>query len=111
MKHIQKFEQFLNESANSVESFKKIHNDILKFLESKKGVGEVKEIAEFPNRYGDNVSTYSVKYNIEDRYNYDMQEIKIEYSTSRVFIPNAGYFPFKTLNDIKNIINKNSLLG
>lgn len=105
------FEQFLNESANSVESFKKIHNDILKFLEAKKGVGEVKEIAEFPNRYGDNVSTYSVKYNIEDRYNYDTQEIKIDFSTSRVFIPNAGYFPFNKTNDIKNIIDKKSLIG
>lgn len=105
------FKQILNESANSVESFKKIHNDILKFLESKKGVGEVKEIAEFPNKYGDNVSTYTVKYNIEDKYNYDIQEIKIEFSTSRVFIPNAGYFPFKTLNDIKNVIDKKSLIG
>jgi hypothetical protein len=27
-----------------------------------------------------------------------------------VFIPNKGYFPFKTFNDIKNIINKKSSL-
>jgi hypothetical protein len=99
----------VNESPD-INSLKKIHDAIFKFLKTKKGVGEVKEFSEFPNRYGDNVSTFSVKYNIEDKYNYDLQEIKIEYSTSRVFIPNKGYFPFKTFNDIKNIINKKSSL-
>ena len=99
----------VNEAADT-NSLKKIHDGIFKFLKTKKGVGEVKEFSEFPNRHGDNVSTFSVKYNIEDRYNYDLQEIKIEYSTSRVFIPNKGYFPFKTFNDIKNIINKKSSL-
>lgn len=103
----------IRESVNEavdVTSLKKIHDAVFKFLKTKKGVGEVKEFSEFPNRYGDNVSTFSVKYNIEDKYNYDLQEIKIEYSTSRVFIPNKGYFPFKTFNDIKNIINKKSSL-
>jgi dephospho-CoA kinase len=99
----------VNESADTT-SLKKIHDAVFKFLKTKKGVGEVKEFPEFPNRYGDNMSTFSVKYNIEDAYNYDLQEIKIEYSTSRVFIPNKGYFPFKTFNDIKNIINKKSSL-
>jgi len=99
----------VNEAAD-ITSLKKIHDAVFKFLKTKKGVGEVKEFSEFPNRYGDNVSTFSVKYNIEDKYNYDLQEIKIEYSTSRVFIPNKGYFPFKTFNDIKNIINKKSSL-
>ena len=99
----------INESPD-INSLKKIHDATFKFLKTKKGAGEVKEFSEFPNRYGDNVSTFSVKYNIEDKYNYDLQEIKIEYSTSRVFIPNKGYFPFKTFNDIKNIINKKSSL-
>jgi hypothetical protein len=99
----------VNESLN-INSLKKIHDAIFKLLKTKKGVGEVKEFSEFPNRYGDDVSTFSVKYNIEDKYNYDLQEIKIEYSTSRVFIPNKGYFPFRTFNDIKNIINKKSSL-
>jgi hypothetical protein len=99
----------VNESSD-INSLKKIHDAIFKFLRTKKGVGEVKEFSEFPNRYGDDVSTFSVKYNIEDKYNYDLQEIKIEYSTSRVFIPNKGYFPFRTFNDIKNIINTKSSL-
>lgn len=99
----------INESDDT-NSLKKIHDAVFKFLKTKKGVGEVKEFSEFPNRYGNNVSTFSVKYNVEDKYNYDLQEIKIEYSTSRVFIPNKGYFSFKTFNDIKNIINKKSSL-
>ena len=112
-KKFEKLTGLKKESVNKspdVNSLKKIHDAVLKFLKTKKGVGEVKEFPEFPNRYGDNVSTFSVKYNIEDKYNYDLQEIKIEYSTSRVFIPNKGYFPFKTFNDIKNIINKKSSL-
>ena len=103
-------EESVNESSD-INSLKKIHDGIFKFLKTKKGVGEVKEFSEFPNRYGDNVSTFSVKYNIEDKYNYDLQEIKIEYSASRVFIPNKGYFSFKTFNDIKTIINKKSSLN
>jgi hypothetical protein len=109
MDHFKLKIESVNESSD-INSLKKIHDVIFKFLKTKKGVGEVKEFSEFPNRYGDNVSTFSVKYNIEDKYNYDLQEIKIEYSTSRVFIPNKGYFPFKTFNDIKNIINKKSSL-
>jgi hypothetical protein len=96
--------------TNNLSIFIKIHDDIFEFLKTKNGVGEVKEFSEFPNRYGDDVSSFSVKYNIEDKYNYDLQEIKIEYSTSRVFIPNKGYFTFKTFNDIKNIINEKSSL-
>jgi hypothetical protein len=98
-----------NESINESLDVKKIHNDILKFLKTKKGV-EIQDYSDFPNKYGDNVSTYQVKYDIEDKFNYKKQEIKIEYSTSRVFIPNKGYFSFKTVNDIKNIIDKKSSL-
>jgi hypothetical protein len=98
-----------NESINESLDVKKVHNDILKFLKTKKGV-EIQDYSDFPNKYGDNVSTYQVKYDIEDKFNYKKQEIKIEYSTSRVFIPNKGYFSFKTINDIKNIIDKKSSL-
>ena len=87
-----------------------IHDAVFKFLKTKKGVGEVKEFSEFPNRYGGNASSFSVRYNIKDKYNYDLEEIKIDHSTSLVFIPDKGYFSFKTLNDIKNIINKKSSL-
>ena len=98
-----------NESINESLDVKKIHNDILKFLKTKKGI-EIQDFSYFPNKYGDNVSTYHIKYDIEDKFNYKKQEIKIEYSTSRVFIPNKGYFSFKTVNDIKNIIDKKSSL-
>jgi len=113
IKKIVKFHRGIEESVNESDdttSLKKIHDSVFKFLKTKKGVGEVKELAEFPNRYGDNVSTFSVRYNIEDKYNYDSQGIKIEYSRNVVSIPDKGYFPFKTFNDIKNIINKKSKL-
>ena len=99
----------VNESSD-INSLKKIHNDVLKFLKSKKADGKVSDLAEFPNKYGDHVSTFSVKYNIEDRFNYKTQDIKIDHSRSVVFMPNKGYFPFETFNDIKRIINKKSSL-
>lgn len=80
-------------------------NEILNFLKSKK-IDEVKECHDFPNKYGDNVSTFSVRYNVIDKYNYDKIEIKLEYSTNRVFISNKGYFQYETINDIYSIINK-----
>jgi hypothetical protein len=108
IKKIVKFHRGIEESLNT-NSLKKIHDSISKFLKTKKGV-EIQDYSDFPNKYGDNVSTYYVKYDIEDKFNYKKQEIKIDYSTSRVFIPNKGYFSFKTVNDIKNIINKKTTL-
>ena len=88
----------------------KIHQGVYKYLKTKKADAEVEEFEEFPNKYGANVSDFYVKYNIEDKYNYDMQRIKIEHSMNIVFIPDRGYFSFKTLNDIKNIIDTESKL-
>jgi hypothetical protein len=88
----------------------KIHKGVYEYLKTKKADAEVEEFAEFPNKYGADVSDFIVKYNIEDKYNYDMQRIKIEHSISIVFIPNRGYFSFKTLEDIKNIIDTESKL-
>jgi len=99
--------------GGEVKDYEKISDEILKFLESKKG-REVKVYNEFPNKYGDNTIDYVVKYNIEDRYNYDKREIKIDFATKRLYIfggENQGYFPFKTVNDIKKIINKYAFGG
>jgi len=89
---------------------KKIHKSVYEYLKTKKAGAEVEEFAEFPNNYGANVSDFYVKYNIEDNYNYDMQRIKIEHSINIVFIPDIGYFSFKTLKDIKTIIDTESKL-
>ena len=88
----------------------KIHQGVYKYLKTKKADAEVEGFAEFTNKYGANVSDFYVKYNIEDKYNYDMQRIKIEHSINIVFIPDRGYFSFKTLEDIKNIIDTESKL-
>lgn len=104
------YEGFSNYSlaeGGEVQDYQKISDEVLKFLESKKG-REVKVYNEFPNKYGDNTIEYVVKYNIEDKFNYDRQSINIDFTTKTVFIPNQGYFPFKTVKDIKNIINKSA---
>jgi hypothetical protein len=82
-----------------------MQKQISNFLKSKK-VNEVLELHEFPNKYGNNVSNFSVRYNVQDKYNYDKVEIKIEYSTSRLFISNKGYFSFETIEDVYTIIDK-----
>lgn len=82
-----------------------MQKQISSYLNSKK-VNEVKELHEYPNYYGVNVSTFSVRYNVLDKYNYDKVEIKIEYDTRRVFISNKGYFCFDTIEDIYSIIDE-----
>jgi hypothetical protein len=89
---------------------KKMHKEVYEYLKTKKKDVEIEQLYEFPNKYGANVSNYIIKYNIEDKYNYDCQRIKIEYSINIVFIPNRGYFSFKNLKDIKNIIDTESKL-
>lgn len=85
------------------------HNEVLEFLKTKKGT-EVEDYFDFPNKYGDNVSTYYVKYNIKDEFNYYSKEIKIHHSTPQLFISNLGYFPYETLSDIKDIIESQTPL-
>ena len=70
----------------------------------------VQDYFEFPNKYGDNVNDFYIKYDIEDSFNYNSKSVKIDHTVSVVFIPNLGYFPFKTITDIKNIINEKTKL-
>jgi hypothetical protein len=81
-----------------------IHDSIFKFLKGF-NVNEVKEYSQFPNKYGNNVSDFTVVY-YESEFEKNVQVFKIEYDTKRVFIPNMGYFSYKNLNDIKNIIKR-----
>ena len=84
-----------------------MEKQIVNFLKSKK-IDEVKQYHEMPNKYGHNVSTFSVRYNVIDKYNYDKVEIKVEHSTGRIFISNKGYFPFETIEDIYSIIDNHT---
>ena len=85
----------------------KIHSMVKQFLDSVPGLEDVKDFPSFPNKYGDDVSDFSAKYNVNDRYNYDKMTFKIEYGTGRVFIPDVGYLPFSTVDDIKKILKTN----
>ena len=88
------------------DKIKKIHKGIVKHLGSIKGVHSVSEELELPNKYGDNVSHYSVKYDYEDKYNYSVRDFTIQWKTKTLFVRTEGYFPFKTFGDIKKIMSK-----
>ena len=94
---------------NDINEYKEAHNIILDYIKSK-NIDSVMDYLDLPNKYGDNCSTYYAKYNVKDRWNYTEQEVSIDYTGSYVFLPNLGYFPFKTIDDIKNIINQNTNL-
>ena len=86
------------------------HNTIKSHLESLEGVERVIDLLETPNRYGANVSYFTIKYNsvingsceIGRRVN-----LNIDWSRGILFIANKGYFPFKDDNDILTALNNN----
>jgi hypothetical protein len=93
-----------------MKELKKLHKEVHEYLKTKKRKAEIEQYEEFPNKYGDNVSTFIVRYDIEDRYNYEVQRLSIDHKRTLVFIPNKGYFSFKTSADIKRIINNQTQL-
>jgi len=83
---------------------RQIHEEIKKELEI---IGIViDDIQELPNKYGDNISAFTVKYNIEDRWNYTRKDIHVDYTANVVFIANQGYFTFTSKEEIIPIIKK-----
>ena len=86
--------------------YQKTHSEILKYLKSIKGVHEVRDTLETPNKYGDNVSYFTVVCDYEDKYNNRKVDINIDWGIGRMFIRNKGYYNFKTFNDFKSIIKK-----
>ena len=76
------------------------HDIIKRHFENLEGVHEVKELIELPNKYSDNVSYFSVKYNWIDNYNYTVQDFNIHWDKNELFVRCEGYFPFQTHEDI-----------
>lgn len=93
----------------TIDKIKEAHSVILDYIKNK-NIDSVDDYLDLPNRYGDNISKYYAKYDVKDRWNYTTQEVSIDYTSSIVFLPSLGYFPFKTIDDIKNIINENTKL-
>ena len=88
--------------------YTKLHEETLKHLESFKGVHEVKELLQVPNKYGDNVSNYTAFYNYQDKHNTSLIDIGVRWDEGIMFIQNEGYFPFESFNDIKANIKKHT---
>lgn len=79
-----------------------------------KGVFEVKELFENPNKYGDVISHISFRYNYIDRWNYFKGRIVFTYKNRQLFIPDKGYLVLKKLDTFKiieEIKNHYKLLG
>jgi len=90
----------------SVDSHEKTHKELLKYFYSMNKVDSISDVLEAPNRYGENVSYYTIKYNLKDRYNYSRKDFNINYDKKVVFVSNEGYFPYKNISDIKKIVSK-----
>jgi len=58
------------------------HQEILKVLQGQKGVTEVKELFENPNRYGDTVSSFLAKHSVKSQSEYKKTEVKIDWCFS-----------------------------
>ena len=84
----------------------KTHKSLLKYFRSIKKVDSVSELLEAPNKYGENVSYFTIKYDLKDPYNYSRKDFNINYDTKIVFVSNEGYFPYKNIMDIKKIVTK-----
>jgi hypothetical protein len=83
-----------------------LHDKLVKFFEGIKKVKEVLHVIELPNKYGDNVSSFTVKHSYKDKYNYTNFDFTIEWYRNVLFIRNVSYFPFKDYNELRNLIFK-----
>lgn len=80
---------------------KELHQTILSFLKNKEGNVEVKELYESPNKYGDITGNFSWKFNYKDKYNFVYGRLSIDYSRKVAFIPDVGYLPYTSFDEIK----------
>lgn len=90
------------------QSFEDIHKETVDLISNIKGVQDVSEIFENPNKYHDITSHIYFKYNVEDKYNYTKGEVVIAYKIKQVFIPLKGYFILDelTANNVVNLVKK-----
>ena len=82
------------------------HNKIKEYFLSKENIKSVEDVIELPNKYGDNVSSFTLKYNYEDEFNYTVRDFNIYWDKKVLFIRLENYFPFKTYKDIINTVNE-----
>lgn len=82
------------------------HNKIKNYLSSFERVSKVNDVLELPDKYNHNVSFFSAKYDQEDKYNFKKFQINIQWYRNVIFIPDVGYIPFESNDEIFQQINK-----
>jgi hypothetical protein len=78
-------------------NYSEIHTSIVKTLSEMRGIEEVSQCFENPNKYGEVTSSISFKFNIINSYNYSQRRFGVSYKRKVVFIPDLGYL---TLDEI-----------
>lgn len=77
----------------------KTHKALIKYFKSIKKVDSISEVFENDKSY------FTVKYDVEDRFNYSRKDFNIDYDRKIVFISNEGYFPYKNISELKSIVS------
>lgn len=81
------------------------HNELVEKIEKIKGISNVRDLLENPNKYGDIKSHIYFKHHVEDRGNYSNGEIVFDHKIKQLFIPNKGYVILKKM-DASEIIKQ-----
>jgi hypothetical protein len=77
------------------------HQNLIQEIAKLSGVSQVNELFESPNKYGNIVGNISFRYNVIDKYNYNIGRITIDYTHNSYFIPDLGY---KEINSVQESI-------
>ena len=88
---------------------KTTHEDIKRHFTTLAEVYKVFDCMELPNRYGANVSYFTVKYNHVIDGNFESVsrfDFTIDWSRNVLFISNKGYFPFSLSEEVLPILIK-----
>lgn len=77
--------------ANEQMTPTKFHDLLVSMISGIGGVKDVKNYFEDPNKYDDTTTKIYWKCHVEDRWNYRIGEISVDYRRYDLFIPEKGY--------------------
>ncbi|WP_068475503.1 SAM-dependent methyltransferase [Saccharicrinis aurantiacus] len=86
-------------------NYEVLHFDVLTHLNSLKGVYDVKNLFENPNKHGDVVSHFSLKYAREDQWNFETARFVITWNNKSIFIPEIGQQTLPDTDIVKHIFH------
>lgn len=90
-----------------MENNEKFHQELVEAIKTTKGIFEVNEYFENPNKYGDISTTIYFRCHIKSPDNFRMGEVSVDYRRKYFFIPDKGYSELKySTTDIINAVKK-----